>query len=91
MATLPKKPVKVAIYCRQSDLGKKAIAGMDKSLSLETQLAHCQAYCEQHGFLVVGTYSEQITEEVFDGRPALTRMIGTKIDAIICYKYDRII
>ncbi len=83
-----------AIYARQSDPNKKAVVGMDNTLSIETQIDECA----KHGIkLDLGTqfeiYKEQITSEVFDDRPELSRLIAKidKYEAVIVYKYDRIV
>ncbi len=85
----------VAVYCRQSDPNKKAVEGMDNTLSIETQLDETAKLAARQGFAFPtdeDIYKEQITSEIFDERPALSRLVANahKYQAILVYKYDRI-
>ena len=83
--------MKAALYLRQSDPSKRALDGFDKTLSLESQETQCREFASKHGWQVVAVFSEQITSEIFEGRPELTRMMeGSGFEIILCWKYDRI-
>ena len=83
--------MKAALYLRQSDPSKKALEGKEQTLSLETQEAQCREFAGKHGWTVVAVYQEQISSEVFEGRPELTRMISSNgYDVIVVWSFDRI-
>jgi site-specific DNA recombinase len=83
--------MKAALYLRQSDPSKKALDGFDKTLSLESQETQCREFASKQGWQVVAVYSEQITSEIFEGRPELKRMMdATGFEIILCWKYDRV-
>lgn len=61
--------------------------------SLPTQLAACRAHAEKIGAEVVAEFAEDFTGTEID-RPEMTKLlklvVGRKIDAVICFRPDRL-
>jgi site-specific DNA recombinase len=83
-----------AVYARQSDPYRKGHLTTDQeSLSITTQVNHASAKAIDLGHTVDDVFCEQITSEVFEDRPQLRKLLSRldHYDAIIVYKYDRIV
>jgi site-specific DNA recombinase len=92
------------VYARQSDQkNDKRTNGDSETLSLEAQLASCQAYAKTKGWTINKTYAEQYTGTIID-RPKYLAMVRDiadnhkrypeghpkRITTIIVYKYHRL-
>ena len=77
-----------AIYCRVSTDSQER-----EGTSLQTQLEHCLAYCQNKGYEVTHRFSEAYSGLSLE-RPELDKLRdlvrNEAIDAIICYSIDRL-
>ncbi|MCM8749564.1 recombinase family protein [Thermomicrobiaceae bacterium CFH 74404] len=79
---------RAAIYTRvSSDL-------QEDNYSLPTQEAACRQYCDQHGYQVVGVFSDVHTGAQYRERPGLSQlrelMRQRALDVVVCYAVDRL-
>lgn len=78
--------MRVAVYARVSTL--------DKDQNPEVQLREIREFCQARKWTVVQEFVDHGYSGATDNRPALNQMMGIarrrKIDAIVCWKMDRI-
>lgn len=80
--------MRATIYTRVSSTGQE-----QDGTSLATQLAACRAYAKEHGFTIVGEYSDTWTGAQYRERPGLSelrrRVRAGEVDVVLCYALDR--
>lgn len=61
--------------------------------SIDGQLRECKAYCDFHGYNIIGEYIDRATSGTTDNRPEFQRMIEDSAKQqfayIIVYRFDR--
>lgn len=81
--------MRVLIYARVSTLNQA-----EEGTSLGTQLAACRAYCQEHGYQILGEYQDVMSGAVYRERPALSelrqRVRSRDVDVVVCYALDRL-
>lgn len=92
---------RAAIYARVSKAYKKE---GEERVTIEEQLADCEAYCQQHGYAIVGRYVDKDKYRVRGrlvnpsaarmDRPEYKRMLkaarAEELDVIVAWKEDRL-
>ena len=77
---------RAALYARFS-------SDNQRSESIDAQLRAMRKYCEQHGYVVVKTYTDEAKSATTDRRPAFQQMIADSheriFDILLVHKLDR--
>ena len=86
-ATL-KDTQRCALYVRVSSVGQEV------GYSLETQVARCSAYAQEHGFTVVSIFRDVHTGAEWRERPGLSQLREavrrSEIDVVVAFALDRL-
>ena len=76
-----------AIYARYS-------SSVQNDASIEQQVAECEEYAKQHGYIIVATYEDRAISGKRDNRPGLQKMLRAadrhEFQVLLAYKSNRI-
>lgn len=79
---------RAAIYTRVSSTSQE-----QDGTSLGSQLATCRDYAAEHGYTIIGEYSDTWTGSQYRERPGLSeirkRVRAGEVDVVLCYALDR--